>query len=65
MLLNMTANKTAAADVTAVASAIFVVHAEDSEDEDIPETIEEVIQVLLTAIRDKDTIVRWSGAKVL
>jgi len=33
------------------------------EDYDIPDSIEEVIEELLTGLRDKDTIVRWSAAK--
>jgi hypothetical protein len=38
---------------------------EEEEDWDIPEEIEEVIEALLTALRDKDTVVRWSAAKGL
>ena len=35
---------------------------EDGEEEiDVPESVEDVIHVLLTAIRDKDTIVRCAG----
>ncbi|KAH3872506.1 hypothetical protein DPMN_035722 [Dreissena polymorpha] len=38
---------------------------EDDEDEefDIPDDIENVIELLLMSLRDKDTIVRWSAAK--
>jgi hypothetical protein len=38
---------------------------EDEEDEDyeIPEELEIFIQLLFSALRDKDTIVRWSAAK--
>ncbi|KAG2186104.1 hypothetical protein INT43_002542 [Umbelopsis isabellina] len=37
---------------------------EEEEDyDDIPEEIETVIDILLTGLRDKDTIVRWSAAK--
>ncbi|KAI9341915.1 tubulin folding cofactor D C terminal-domain-containing protein [Obelidium mucronatum] len=36
---------------------------EAEEDEEIPEDIEEIVQVLLNGLRDKDTIVRWSAAK--
>ena len=38
---------------------------EEDEDWDIPEEIEEVIEALLTALRDKDTVVRCSAAKGL
>ncbi|CAM0956477.1 unnamed protein product [Alopecurus aequalis] len=33
------------------------------EDMDVPETVEEIIDLLLTGLRDSDTIVRWSAAK--
>ncbi|XP_067938122.1 tubulin-specific chaperone D-like [Watersipora subatra] len=36
---------------------------EEDEDYDVPEEIEEVIEHLLTSLKDKDTIVRWSAAK--
>ena len=36
---------------------------EDDEEYDVPDEIEEVIEELLTGLRDKDTIVRWSAAK--
>ncbi|XP_070581206.1 tubulin-specific chaperone D-like [Ptychodera flava] len=35
----------------------------DDEDYDVPEEIEEVIDLLLGGLKDKDTIVRWSAAK--
>ncbi|KAA6421473.1 MAG: tubulin-specific chaperone D-like, partial [Trebouxia sp. A1-2] len=35
------------------------------DDLDIPEEIEQVIEVLLTSLQDKDTVVRWSAAKGL
>ncbi|CAO3582388.1 unnamed protein product [Absidia cylindrospora] len=35
----------------------------DDEDEDISENLEIIIELLLTGLRDKDTIVRWSAAK--
>ncbi|XP_068671771.1 tubulin-specific chaperone D-like isoform X2 [Montipora foliosa] len=36
----------------------------DTEEEyDIPEELEEVIEKLLTGLKDKDTVVRWSAAK--
>ncbi|KAG0166735.1 hypothetical protein DFQ28_006283 [Apophysomyces sp. BC1034] len=34
-------------------------------DEDIPENLEVIIDILLSSLRDKDTIVRWSAAKGL
>ncbi|VAH17220.1 unnamed protein product [Triticum turgidum subsp. durum] len=33
------------------------------EDMDVPEIVEEIIDLLLTGLRDSDTIVRWSAAK--
>lgn len=36
---------------------------EEDEDFDIPEEVEEILGVLLTGLKDKDTIVRWSSAK--
>lgn len=38
---------------------------EDEEDWDVPDGVEEVIEALLMALRDKDTVVRWSAAKGL
>ena len=38
---------------------------EAEEDWDIPEGVEEVIESLLSSLRDKDTVVRWSAAKGL
>ena len=35
------------------------------DDDDVPEGVEEVIESLLVALRDKDTVVRWSAAKGL
>ncbi|KAF9668815.1 hypothetical protein SADUNF_Sadunf14G0042500 [Salix dunnii] len=37
-------------------------HLED-EDMDIPEIVEEIIEMLLAGLRDTDTVVRWSAAK--
>jgi len=36
---------------------------EDDDDEEIPECIEEIIEILLSGLKDKATIVRWSSAK--
>ena len=38
---------------------------DSDDDDDVPEDIEEVIESLLAALRDKDTVVRWSAAKGL
>ena len=37
----------------------------DSDADDVPEGVEEVIESLLVALQDKDTVVRWSAAKGL
>ncbi|KAI8360820.1 armadillo-type protein [Blakeslea trispora] len=36
---------------------------EEEEDEEISDSLEVVIEILLNGLRDKDTIVRWSAAK--
>merc|ERR1719229_405311 len=36
---------------------------EDDAEYDVPDEVEEVIEELLSGLRDKDTIVRWSAAK--
>jgi HEAT repeat protein len=36
---------------------------ETEDDEDVPESLETIIEILLLGLRDKDTIVRWSAAK--
>ena len=36
---------------------------QDDDHYDVPEEIEEVLGLLLTGLRDKDTVVRWSAAK--
>ncbi|KAA1133836.1 hypothetical protein PGTUg99_023888 [Puccinia graminis f. sp. tritici] len=37
----------------------------DNEDEQVPESVEMIVQDLLDCLQDKDTVVRWSGAKYL
>ena len=37
---------------------------DDDDEVELVEEVEEVIEALLGALRDKDTVVRWSGAKV-
>nr|XP_054763755.1 tubulin-specific chaperone D-like [Lytechinus pictus] len=48
-----------------IASKTTISNEDDYDDEnyDIPEEIEDVIEQLLTGLKDKDTIVRWSAAK--
>ncbi|TKY50779.1 Tubulin-folding cofactor D [Spatholobus suberectus] len=36
---------------------------EEDEDMDVPENVEEIIEMLLSGLRDMDTVVRWSAAK--
>lgn len=36
---------------------------EEEEDYDVPEVIEDVIQELLTGLKDRETVVRWTAAK--
>ena len=47
-----------------VAGAVSTEDASD-DDDDVPDGVEEVIESLLVALRDKDTVVRWSAAKGL
>ncbi|XP_004497155.1 tubulin-folding cofactor D [Cicer arietinum] len=35
----------------------------EDEDMDVPENVEEIIETLLSGLRDMDTVVRWSAAK--
>ncbi|XP_013165027.1 PREDICTED: tubulin-specific chaperone D [Papilio xuthus] len=35
----------------------------DDDDQDIPQEVEEVVELLLCSLRDDDTVVRWSAAK--
>ncbi|EXX50239.1 Cin1p [Rhizophagus irregularis DAOM 197198w] len=35
----------------------------EEEEEEIPDQIEEIIEILLNGLRNKDTVVRWSAAK--
>ncbi|XP_015055533.1 tubulin-folding cofactor D [Solanum pennellii] len=35
----------------------------DEEDMDVPDIVEEIIELLLSGLRDTDTVVRWSAAK--
>ncbi|RMX50562.1 hypothetical protein pdam_00008755, partial [Pocillopora damicornis] len=35
----------------------------EEEDYDVPEELEDIIEKLLTGLRDRDTVVRWSAAK--
>ncbi|KAH8549512.1 armadillo-type protein [Umbelopsis sp. PMI_123] len=55
---------TTASTNTALKGNVYT-RAEDAEEEndDIPEQIETVLDILLNGLRDKDTIVRWSAAK--
>ena len=39
--------------------------AADEDEEDIPSELESIVSLLLDGLRDSDTIVRWSAAKVL
>ena len=36
---------------------------DEEEEFDVPQEIEEVLGILLTGLRDPDTVVRWSAAK--
>ena len=36
---------------------------QNDDDFDVPDQLEDILGVLLTGLRDKDTIVRWSAAK--
>ena len=36
---------------------------EEEESLEIPDEVEEIVEFLLTALKDRETIVRWSAAK--
>ncbi|KAI4356773.1 hypothetical protein L6164_000767 [Bauhinia variegata] len=40
-----------------------VVDGAEDEDMDVPEIVEEIIEMILSGLRDMDTVVRWSAAK--
>ncbi|KAL1295820.1 hypothetical protein HN51_056648 [Arachis hypogaea] len=40
-----------------------VIDGAEDEDMEVPENVEEIIEMLLSGLRDMDTIVRWSAAK--
>eukprot|EP00041_Stephanoeca_diplocostata_P031627 m.989891 g.989891 ORF g.989891 m.989891 type:complete len:1244 (-) comp23999_c0_seq3:287-4018(-) len=52
-----------AADGIGAAALLTTGPTDDAEDEEVPEEIETVIELLLTALKDRDTVVRWSAAK--
>ena len=35
---------------------------EEEEDEEVPEAMEDIVELLLGGLRDTDTVVRWSAA---
>ena len=37
--------------------------AEEEDDTEVPDELDELVDVLLTGLRDRDTVVRWSAAK--
>ncbi|EGC31893.1 hypothetical protein DICPUDRAFT_156207 [Dictyostelium purpureum] len=37
----------------------------EDDDQEIPEEIDEIIEEILNSLRDKDTIIRWTGAKAI
>ncbi|CAK9094153.1 Tubulin-specific chaperone D (Beta-tubulin cofactor D) (Tubulin-folding cofactor D) [Durusdinium trenchii] len=50
--------------VASQAAGVSTAVAEEEEDEeDAPEEVEEVVELLLTSLSDKDTVVRWAAAK--
>ncbi|KAJ3414764.1 hypothetical protein HDV05_006103 [Chytridiales sp. JEL 0842] len=60
---NLAKTKGAPDSATATPKVPQLLAEDDEEDYDIPEEIEEIVELLLTGLRDKDTIVRWSAAK--
>lgn len=36
---------------------------EDEADDYVPIDVDDIVDIMLKAVRDKDTVVRWSGAK--
>ena len=52
---------------TTTTTSSMQVDGEDEEEEDeemeIPDDVEEIVEFLLTCLKDRETIVRWSAAK--
>lgn len=64
ILLNATDNSYPCSNAQQVVHANDMLTKEICEEEmDVPEIIEEIIELLLSGLRDTDTIVRWSAAK--
>ncbi|KAG2446099.1 hypothetical protein HXX76_000699 [Chlamydomonas incerta] len=65
--LDVTLGATASATAAAAAAAAAGEDGDGGEEEEIEiaEEVEEVVEALLGALRDRDTVVRWSGAKGL
>lgn len=49
--------------VVAAGDTESVVSPPDDDDQDIPQEVEDVVELLLCSLRDDDTVVRWSAAK--
>lgn len=64
VLMNLV-NKNESSTQTSAAKKAQDIGEVDDEDEQIPGEIEEIIEQILSGLRDKDTIVRWSAAKGL
>ncbi|CAK4917202.1 unnamed protein product [Aphanomyces euteiches] len=50
-------------NIKSVANQIPLQEEEDDDDLEVPEELEQVVDMLLCGLRDRDTIVRWSSAK--
>jgi hypothetical protein len=62
-LLDNLTSGAAAAPAAAAAALAAVAPVQDDSDADVPSEVEEIVGLLLAALGDADTVIRWSAAK--